>query len=117
VSSTINEEEVILAHFFTGTCLIIPTLLTNVTLQNSKDDDIEALVDMSGMCWIAEDNNFILSGVLEEGTSVMGVVAVNKEEAVLAVGFLSCLLIENLDPLNSNFTRGPSFLLITNSKA
>lgn len=54
--------------------------------------------------------------IQEECDSVVGIVTIDEEEAIFS-GFdlVSCLLIEYLDPLDANFTVGPSLLLVSDT--
>lgn len=45
----------------------------------------------------------------------MGVVSVNKEEAMTAGGLFRCLLIEDFDPFNTYLPIRPSLLGVTNT--
>lgn len=54
-------------------------------------------------------------GVLQEPQGVMGVVAVDKEEAMTAGGLFGCLLIKDFDPFNTYLPVRPSLLGVTNT--
>jgi hypothetical protein len=58
----------------------------------------------------------VLSRIPEELVAVMECVPINQQEAVLAIGLFSCLIIKDLEPVNPNLVIRPSLLRIPNAK-
>ena len=50
---------------------------------------------------------------LEEGNGVMGVMAIDDKEPILAFGLSMSCLLKMLDPLCANLPIHPTFLLVT----
>lgn len=70
---------------------------------------------MGGMGWVAEDNDFIDAGILEEGSSIVGIMPINQEKSVAAIGFFFRVLIGIFNLFNTYFTIGPALLRVPDS--
>ena len=73
----IDLENVVLAQLRVSP-LPLDTLLTQRSLEWSKDDDIQALKHMGSMRRVADGADIVGSRILEEATRIMGVVAVEE---------------------------------------
>lgn len=72
--------------------------------------NIECLIYMSAVRWVADDNDLVCTSIFEVATSVMRVMAIYKEKLVMTIGFGLGLLVEVLNSID--LPTNPALLLI-----
>jgi len=66
------------------------------------------------MHWITDnDDCFMFTSNLKEGDGIMGVMAINDKELILAFGLSTSCILKMLDPLRANLPICPTFFLVT----
>lgn len=78
MSLRINQQKVGLCDLF-PTPLICISLVAPSMLQRTEDNNIETLVDVCRVRWIAQDMDVVFACVFEKPKGVVGVMAINKE--------------------------------------
>ena len=83
---TIDLQECFLCDLAT---ILLPLrlLLSPVPLQDAEYNNIKTLVYMHGVCRIAEDMDFSGVGIVKELERVVGVVAINNQQAGMSIRF------------------------------
>ena len=74
----INFEEVYLADFALSFTFKSISGLAPPPLQDTENDDVQSLVQVHGVGWVAEHFNFVLAHILNKTMCIMRVVSINK---------------------------------------
>ncbi|KAJ3766436.1 hypothetical protein FB446DRAFT_708635 [Lentinula raphanica] len=77
----------------------IPPLRSNVSRSS-----FQALTNMCRVGWVANDQDVVFSGILQELEGIVGVVAINNEETSTTVLFHRSLPVKIFNPGSSKFT-------------
>lgn len=85
-------------------------------LQDCEDCDIKALIDMSAVCRIAENNDIVNSRIFKEAASVVRDVTINEKKSIASSSFLLGLCVKVFDPFNADFAINPALLGIANTR-
>jgi len=88
-----NAARIVSGFMVRSFALVMITLDSPEVLQDTKNDYVETLQNMGGMCGIADHENLMCPSVFKEAT-----------------GIISSVFVEVLDPLHSDLTICPSFL-------
>jgi hypothetical protein len=80
--------------------------------EDAEDDNIKTLIDMCGVGWITENMDFVCVSEVKELEGIMGVMAIDNEEAGTAICLPRRMFLKVGKPEYGQFTVCPSFLRI-----
>lgn len=107
-----NLKKVGLIYCFSITLEPFVALLGQVVLQNREANNIQTLIDVCGVRWIADHHNLVSACMLQKADSVVTAVPINNQKPVSTGCLRLGCLIEDLDPVDANLPVGPAFLLV-----
>lgn len=100
----ITFRDTLLVQMLMSINLCLPLLL-----HPGKADDIEALQCMRTVGWIAEDDNVVGIGILQQLVGIMRAMPIHEKDSNATIGLVFCLCIKiDLDPATGEVTICPS---------